>query len=249
MKTFICMIRFFVALWFMTYVESAEEHHYADCADNEAAFPLSTDKWRTCSWAKKWTKGRCAMDLVKKECPVTCGECKTLETTCADYDKSFQVWIQGKQVWRSCRWVRRDRKNRCRRPIPLNMCPDTCGMCSSITDDSPSEEIQNCSDGAEKFLVNNNWETCEWLARKNNQDITQRLCQRDDVLRKCPMTCGHCHYDPNSSIIQNDMQWYDQNNEPLRAARCGSIATPKIDGYYYMVGSEPSKTWVSILCC
>lgn len=84
--------------------------------------------------------------------------------------------------------------------------------------------------------------TCEWVATKLTNS-EQSLCGQENVLRHCPMTCGYCRYDPNSSIIQNDMQWYDQNLEPMRAARCGSISTPKIDGYYYMVGSEPSKTW------
>ena len=138
--------------------------------------------------------------------------------------------------------------------VPSKMCPATCGFCPSIPTESPTvqketpdDEIQNCSDSKNKFLIKNNLRTCEWVATKLTNSEQESLCGQENVLRHCPMTCGYCRYDPNSSLIQNDMQWYDQNLEPMKAARCGSISTPKIDGYYYMVGSEPSKTWVSIV--
>lgn len=248
------MFRLIIALWFITNVDSAEDQYDADCADNPGNFQLWNGKMQTCSWAGDRADVRCDMNIVKRECPVTCGECKTrLEGTCADYDKYFQVWIKGKTVWRRCLWVGKDKKRRCRMRVPSKMCPATCGFCPSIPTESPTvqketpaNEIQNCSDTKNEFLINNNLRTCEWVATKLTNS-EQSLCGQENVLRHCPMTCGYCRYDPNSSIIQNDMQWYDQNLEPMRAARCGSISTPKIDGYYYMVGSEPSKIWVSVV--
>jgi hypothetical protein len=269
-----CIVRIIIAFLLVTKVESAADHHQdAYCADNQGSFRLWNGEWKTCSWAQRnqnTTDGvkPCTMGIVKRECPVTCGECtpqENLVETCADYDDSFQVWVQGEKVWRRCPWVKKDRDRRCRLKVPSEMCPATCGTCPYIPSESPTviDEtrgiILNCSDSTNEFLIDNEWRTCPWLATKLilneihsellsvDRNDTKALCQQENICRECPMTCGYCNHDPNSSIIRNDMQWYDQNNEPIRAARCGSISTPHIDGYYYFVGSEPSFKWVSDL--
>jgi len=47
-----------------------------------------------------------------------------------------------------------------------------------------------------------------------------------------------------SSLIRNDIIWYDNKGKSLKANRCGSISKTKINGLWYMVGSESSPVWV-----
>ena len=44
-------------------------------------------------------------------------------------------------------------------------------------------------------------------------------------------------FDPNSSTITNNIEWKDNNGNPLKNGRGGKIA--RIDGVWYWVGSEP----------
>lgn len=45
-------------------------------------------------------------------------------------------------------------------------------------------------------------------------------------------------YHPKSAVIKNDVTWYDHEGKRIKANRCGTISHKKINGYWYMVGSE-----------
>ena len=45
-------------------------------------------------------------------------------------------------------------------------------------------------------------------------------------------------YNPKSAIITNNVVWYDHKGKPIKANRCGTISHNKINGEWYMVGSE-----------
>lgn len=50
-------------------------------------------------------------------------------------------------------------------------------------------------------------------------------------------------FNPESNIIRNDRIWEDNEGDPLKAHRCGTISS-KVNGYWYMVGSESHAEWV-----
>ena len=52
-----------------------------------------------------------------------------------------------------------------------------------------------------------------------------------------------------SSLIRNDIIWYDNKGKSLKANRCGSISKTKINGLWYMVGSESTPVWVREKYC
>jgi len=48
-------------------------------------------------------------------------------------------------------------------------------------------------------------------------------------------------YNAKSTIITNDVVWNDHKGKPIKANRCGTISHKKINGEWYMVGSESHK--------
>lgn len=65
--------------------------------------------------------------------------------------------------------------------------------------------------------------------------------------RSLGMTYPYGDYDPTKTIIRNDEPWFDDRGEELKANRCGKISRKKINGYWYMVGSQSNKEWVCML--
>ena len=55
----------------------------------------------------------------------------------------------------------------------------------------------------------------------------------------------HRNFVSTSSKIYNDEPWFDDQRQEIKANRCGSISHEKINGYWYMVGSDSGGTWVS----
>ena len=51
-------------------------------------------------------------------------------------------------------------------------------------------------------------------------------------------------FDATSSIINNDEKWLDNQGVEIKAARAATLSRHKIDGFWYMVGSESNETWV-----
>ena len=56
-------------------------------------------------------------------------------------------------------------------------------------------------------------------------------------------------FNAESKLIRNDIIWYDNKGKSLKANRCGSISKTKINGLWYMVGSESSPVWVREKYC
>lgn len=53
-------------------------------------------------------------------------------------------------------------------------------------------------------------------------------------------------FSPNSTTIKNNERWYDDQDVEIKANRCGTISRGKINGYWYMVGSESSHKFGSV---
>lgn len=51
-------------------------------------------------------------------------------------------------------------------------------------------------------------------------------------------------FNAESTRITNNVIWYDDEGEPLKANRGGAISKKKFNGYWYWVGSEASSDWV-----
>jgi len=52
-------------------------------------------------------------------------------------------------------------------------------------------------------------------------------------------------YNPKSTIIRNDVIWYDEDHKIIKANRCGTISKTKINGNWYMVGSQSARKWLN----
>jgi hypothetical protein len=53
-------------------------------------------------------------------------------------------------------------------------------------------------------------------------------------------------FDVSSTTITNNVPWKDNNGRILETGRGGKIS--RFDGYWWWVGSQPAKVWVSTEC-
>lgn len=99
---------------------------------------------------------------------------------------------------------------------------------------------------------------CAWIARTTDeskrQSRAQKYCAkktssgaRNAIYNACPVACGSpcSRFNEDSSVIENDVVWHDSKGKNIKANRCGTISTKKVGGFWYMLGSEASRKWVS----
>lgn len=99
---------------------------------------------------------------------------------------------------------------------------------------------------------------CAWIVRTTDeskrQSRAQKYCAkktssgaRNVIYNACPVACGSpcSRFNEDSSVIENDVVWHDSKGKNIKANRCGTISTKKVGGFWYMVGSEASRKWVS----
>ncbi len=164
----------FIALQLITYGN-------ASCTDTRNFFEFK-NKFKTCKFiGKKKTTERCTEPGVQYHCPVTCGTCDEITTTCTDSPLMFKIKQQGNKITRSCEWVmRKDTVSRCALPGVSEKCPSTCGTCVSCDDSNAWFAIE-----FPKMDFNR---SCDWVAR---QDTAVR-CKLKGVKDICKLTCGEC---------------------------------------------------------
>ena len=75
--------------------------------------------------------------------------------------------------------------------------------------------------------------------------LTNHDSTKDSIGRELPQDDADEEYDPNSTTITNNVEWKDNNGDPLQNGRGGKLA--RIDRTWYWIGSQSSSSgiWVS----
>jgi len=157
------------------------------CPDDiDGSFPLSksreSDKEVNCKWFNTQTTTRCNMHIEGELlCNSVCGRygnvCKALwapepEATCTD---SKLLMLVGEDA-RSCEWVSKDVKKRCRIRGVASHCAVTCDKAQFCTKDS-SKKFRS-QDG------NNIW-SCKWAKKRS----TVVRCEKPGLAGTCRKSC------------------------------------------------------------
>ena len=63
--------------------------------------------------------------------------------------------------------------------------------------------VTSCIDKNDYRYDNNHTQTCAWL--RNDESRRQDLCQNEEVVSNCPVSCGHCCEDDSKYIFVDSM--------------------------------------------